>query len=444
MTPLWRYFYFSIAAVLLIIAFIRDARYEKLYPGDLRNRVVGARLIYDGKSPYFYKWQPQDGMRYYDPDNFNNTIISNTTASPFLHELVLPFCNLSQRTISLIWLYGQYAIIICMGLLAFRYSGQSVTLLLAAVFPYTDGWIRHILTGQFYLLVPLLMFIIYILLSKQKSPMGIAAPNVFMVAPPLFGPWIAALLAVMVVLVRPFGALFFIPMLFILPQTRKFIIACFAIGVAYALFVLANPFQRELYKDYNQFIKYSVREHQQQSLAFQDIAANPGFRDIEGFDIAAIMKSKARDSIQSRSENGNFFVLYKGVFKEQLPQSWLLAGSLLSTLLIVLIFYFGTAHGSRSLYQCMLAGFVIYMVLEMFLPIHRHQYNTVQFLFPLLLAGMHARQLRLLPTILITCGLLLNIIKWEVFPMKDTAGELLMLAGFLLAVTRPRGNPAQY
>jgi hypothetical protein len=66
MTPLWRYFYFSIAAVLLIIAFIRDARYEKLYPGDLRNRVVGARLIYDGKSPYFYKWQPQDGMRYYN------------------------------------------------------------------------------------------------------------------------------------------------------------------------------------------------------------------------------------------------------------------------------------------------------------------------------------------------------------------------------------------
>ena len=71
-------FSFIIAAVLLTIAFIRDLGYEKLYPGDLRNRVVGARLIHDGQSPYFYKWKPQDGMRYYDPESFTNSIITNT------------------------------------------------------------------------------------------------------------------------------------------------------------------------------------------------------------------------------------------------------------------------------------------------------------------------------------------------------------------------------
>ena len=142
-------FSFIIAAVLLTIAFIRDLGYEKLYPGDLRNRVVGARLIHDGQSPYFYKWKPQDGMRYYDPESFTNSIISNTTASPFLHTLVLPFCNLSQRTISRWWLFGQYAILIFMALLACRYAqgiAKSATLLITAVFPYTDGWIRHVLT----------------------------------------------------------------------------------------------------------------------------------------------------------------------------------------------------------------------------------------------------------------------------------------------------------
>ena len=175
-----------------------------------------------------------------------------------------------------------------------------------------------------------------------------------------------------------------------------------------------------------------------------EIAANPGFKNIEGFDIAAIRASKARDSIQSRNEHGNFFVLYKLAFKRQLPEAWLLAGSLLSTLLILLVFYFCTMPGNRSLYQCMLAGFVIYMMLEMFLPTHRHQYNTVQFLFPLLLAAMHIRQVKPIAAGLIAPGLLLNIIGWEIFPMKNTVGELLMLAGFLFAVMRFRDNPPRY
>ena len=426
MSQNWRSVVYWITFFLIFFAAARDKKYERLYPDDLRNRVVGARLIYDGQSPYFYKWKPEDGMRYFDPENFSSTVISNTTASPFLHELLLPFCNLSQRTISKLWLFGQYAILLTMAWLAAWRSKQQWVWLVAALFVYTDGWVRHILTGQFYLLVPFLMFLVYILLDKKKSP------------------WIAAVLALMVVLIRPFAGLFFVPMLFILPQTKKFIIACFAIGAAYALFVLASPFQRELYKDYNRFIKNSVSVHQNEVMAPWVISANPGVDNLEGFDIRAIRTSKARDSIQSRNEHGNFFVIYKRIFHEQLPLGWLLIGSLLSTLLIILLFYFGTAQGSRSLYQCMLAGFVVYMVLEMFLPTHRHQYNTVQFLFPLLLVAMHLQNVRILTGVLIGAGLLLNIINWEIFPMKNTAGELLMLAGFMLAVIRPRGNPVQY
>jgi hypothetical protein len=429
---------FLIAIVLLAIAFARDLQYEKLYPDDLRNRVVGARLIADGKSPYFYKWKPEDGMRYYDPANFNTNIISNTTASPFLHSLVIPFSNLSQRTISFMWLLGQYIILIGMGLVAYRYAqgaGKHACLLLTGIFPYTDGWIRHVLTGQFYLLIPFLLFITYILLAGRQKNWRLI---------------IAALCAVMVVLIRPFAALSFIPFLFILPVTKKFIVYSVAASAAYLLFVIASPHQMRVYKDYNQFIKYAVNEHQEKPLPTRTVIANPGFRYLEGYDINSIRLYKKKNPVKSFSENGNFFVLYRKVVGKQIPEQWLLAGSMLCTLLILLLFYFGTARNGRSLEQCVLVGFVIYMVLEMFLPMHRHQYNTVQFLFPLLLTAMHIRNLKLPVIVLIATGLLLNTLKWQVIPMKNTAGELLMLAGLLLATVtwnilrRSHDNPAPY
>src|ERR1044071_6281791 len=86
----------------------RDIQLEKQYTGDLRNRVVGARLQKDGRLPYFYKWAPQDGLRYYDPQNFDTLKVSNITATPFLHQLLYPIADKPQRTISGVWLGVEY------------------------------------------------------------------------------------------------------------------------------------------------------------------------------------------------------------------------------------------------------------------------------------------------------------------------------------------------
>ena len=235
-----------------------------------------------------------------------------------------------------------------------------------------------------------------------------------------------------IVLIRPFSFLAFVPLLFVLPLTRKFIIGSFIAALVYLLFVVTSPFQLKLYTDYNKFVKESTNMHQGKPITMQVNAKNPGFRQIEGFDIAWIRTSKLRDRIHSRNEHGNVFVLYSKLFGKPLPPQWLLAGSMLATFLIISIFFLGTRQ--RSLAQCMLVGFIIYAILEMFLPIHRHQYNSVQFLFPLLLFGMHFKHLSKPYAWLIIAGLLLNILKFEIFPMKNTIGELLMLAGFFLAV----------
>src|SRR5215467_6462451 len=103
---------FFILVAIITHSIIRDITLEKQYPGDLRNRVVAARLQKDGRLPYFYKWKKGDSERYLDPLNTGDIKVSNITASPFFHELLFPICDFNQRTISIIWLWTQYALLI--------------------------------------------------------------------------------------------------------------------------------------------------------------------------------------------------------------------------------------------------------------------------------------------------------------------------------------------
>ncbi|MEJ0082702.1 MAG: hypothetical protein WDM78_17515 [Puia sp.] len=70
----------------------RDIQIEKKYTIDLRNRIVGARLQKDGRPPYFYKWKPNDGLRYYDPNQTDTTYANAATASPFFSPFIIPHC----------------------------------------------------------------------------------------------------------------------------------------------------------------------------------------------------------------------------------------------------------------------------------------------------------------------------------------------------------------
>ena len=61
-----RVLFFCAALTALGLALYRDLTIGPVYTIDLRNRVVGARLMHDGISPYYYKWKTGDPIRYYD------------------------------------------------------------------------------------------------------------------------------------------------------------------------------------------------------------------------------------------------------------------------------------------------------------------------------------------------------------------------------------------
>src|ERR1700761_611404 len=100
-------------------ALYRDLTIGALFPLDLRNRIVGARLIHDGISPYFYKWRPgKDSIRYYDSENFDDYKVSSMTASPFFHHVIGPLAELPQSKIQFWWVGIQHALLLIMVALA--------------------------------------------------------------------------------------------------------------------------------------------------------------------------------------------------------------------------------------------------------------------------------------------------------------------------------------
>ncbi len=98
------------AVVITIIGFLVDLRNTLIYPGtDLRNRIVGARLMLKGIDPYFFKWQPGLSARFYDPLDIHTELLSKVSVPPtvlVLHSVIAGLSYLQQKVI---WLIVQWA-----------------------------------------------------------------------------------------------------------------------------------------------------------------------------------------------------------------------------------------------------------------------------------------------------------------------------------------------
>ena len=74
-------------AIVLLVSLYKDVANTPAMPGDMRNRIVGSRIMKDGGSPYFYIWKEGDTVRYYDTYIAPNAIMSTATSTPFFHQV---------------------------------------------------------------------------------------------------------------------------------------------------------------------------------------------------------------------------------------------------------------------------------------------------------------------------------------------------------------------
>lgn len=411
----------NIGLLITILAhsIFRDIQLEKRYCWDLRNRVVGARLQKDGKLPYFYHWAPEDGLRYYDPFNMNLEGPSNITASPFFHQLLYPVCDLPEETLSKLWLWFQYILLVAMALLMTGLARTPFQKLIvintAIIFTCTEAWKYLIATGQSYLVLSFLMTVIFLSLYRHTKKTLLAA----------------AVCIGMFVLMRPIALIFFIPYFFQYKKYVRFVTCSLVALVLYGFFVLCSPFEKAIWKNYYDGLKAQVGFHQGKNPAVKiPDRERPGILQLEGINIRKVEKIPASTSIIVYNECGSAFILY-----QLLTHRWLPLPMLYLMLFFVLFMVTGVYYVKRerlSTLQIILFSFVLYMIVEFFSPVTRHQYNTVQWL-PLLMAGfLLVTEWRSPAFLLLMAGFVLTIFIPLWLPMRQTIGEFLWACGLLL------------
>ena len=411
--------------LILLYSVYKDFGVGRIYSCDLRNRVVGARLIHDGRLPYFYKWKKEDGIRYYDPKNFDDLRISNITASPLFLELLQPLSELPQWRINWWWCGIQYVMLLVMVGIAVSLAetdrGKLTVLVFGFSFLLTEGWRMNIQNGQNYLCIPLLTMMIYFLLVKRKNA---------------WQALLAGTMLVMLVLIRPNALIIFIPFIFLLKNFSRSWLLVFFIPMLLATgWILGDRRERVLWQDYRDGLTEQVKAHQGLHPVIQQNEPSPGFNEWEGIKNEDWRYFNISNPLHLHGETGNFFNLVNMAFHWKIPVKVLAISCLVIILSITGAYYFrNRGNGNFDLAQTALLGYTLYMISDLFSPVFRNTYYFVQFLFPLLLvAGINRPAMKWVHGLLFT-GILLNISRIPFITMQHTIGEYLMVAVLIFMV----------
>jgi hypothetical protein len=289
---------------------------------------------------------------------------------------------------------------------------------LAVSFFFTEGWIHLIVAGQLYLFIPFLAMLFYFFLSKSKYAASTFA---------------AGLCAVCLILIRMNSVLFFLPFLFIAGRFTLCYKIIFLVPVLLLLtYSFGNSFQRNLWMEYGQNISEQIKMHQGEYLPLQNNEKDPHFTSWEGWNMKQVQKENAAKPFIVYSENGNVFVLARELLGVKLSVAFLTAASFSIIFLILILFYFFRRPSGFDIYNLAILGFCLYMLSDLFSPVYRHQYYTVQWFFPLFLAATGFVKKYKLIYIAMATGIVLNITNLPFIKMEHTIGEYIIFASLLL------------
>lgn len=156
-----------VAIVIGALGFVIDLKNTLNTPGiDLRNRVVGARLLSAGLDPYYFKWTPSQSTVLLDPLDKPTSPISRTTVPPSTLSLLVPIASLPYKTARLLWFVFQWAALL-LSLCIFARSSKSKEKALCiwvVGLIFVSGsyaWHSHIIVGQIYILYVLMLTLTY-------------------------------------------------------------------------------------------------------------------------------------------------------------------------------------------------------------------------------------------------------------------------------------------
>jgi hypothetical protein len=240
---------------------------------------------------------------------------------------------------------------------------------------------------------------------------------------------VAGAAAISLVLIRPNGLLILLPFLLLYRRLHRRWLIAFSIPVVLALtWIFTDGQEQKLWKEY----RNAIMEHTAQHLQFNPYI--PGTRESayacwEGVDS---VRMAGREVGMPGNEHGNFFLLFRRLYKPGLNLYTLQAISLVLIGGLSLGFVLRHRRGvAWSLPQAAIAGYCLYMISDLFSPVYRWQYYTMQWLFPVLLAwAVYHRAHRWLYFSLLG-GLVLNVLNTRCIGVEHSIGEYIMLGSLV-------------
>jgi len=142
---------------------------------DLRNRVVGVRVLLDGEDPYFFKWEQNTPEEFVDArDFYSNFPMSRLTTPPTVLLLHFPFASIPYKTQQILWAFIQWLLLL-LSIILLSSTTDSIMkkkiiwiiglLIIASSF----FWRLHIDKGQIYILFLFMIILSYWLIKKKDN-----------------------------------------------------------------------------------------------------------------------------------------------------------------------------------------------------------------------------------------------------------------------------------
>lgn len=422
-------FSFGVAVFVLFYSFIRDWKLDEYrVPIDLRNRIVGARLLDTPHSPYTYHWQNSDPIELYDFARFKETEISAVTATPFLLYIYSGLNSLSFYSIAKIWLIFEYLCVVTIMLLSLIYLKKPIEktmiLLCLSLFTLGNPWQCHTDSGQYYILNSLLFFLFFIVIRIEKKS------SVILILQLLF--------ASILIFTRPISILFLIPLIFIFPRFKKFFIFLSSILLFFTLIIVVLPKQKKLWADYFSSVNYMSQFYQGKITPDFNFKEYTEPCNIEGYDIEKM------EALNPKKNYKEYYFNYYKLPEEFGWKKFSMTSCLIQYLIIVLIGAFLVYNKVKledkfesKITYLLLFGFLIYILAEIFLPIQRASYNEVQWLFPLaIIFFMYKKNKLLILSFLLF--LFFSIINFERFDLQVIFSELILLVSLFIYLVFPK------
>ena len=187
------------------------------------------------------------------------------------------------------------------------------------------------------------------------------------------------------------------------------------------------------WKEYRSALSQQVKSHQGLHPALQQNEADPQLVNWEGWNAKQISKNASQFPYTYNREHGNVFILINHTLNVKIPV-WLLMTLSIACMLFISLFSFKSRRTIRSFdhHHISILGFCLYMISDIFSPIHRFQYNASQWIFPLFLIAAQFNSANKKIYAAIVLGLILNCVNLPFMPMEQTIGEYIIFLSTLV------------